>query len=557
VDVAVVAGAVVLVGDGEYSSGGHAVGNGTLVNRVAVTKPLAVRSVNGPAFTTILGYQMPAMSNGPNAIRCVYLTNGASLSGFTLSGGATLTNGSSYLDLAGGGVCCDSTNALITTCVLSGNSGGGTYGGTLSNCTLTANSAGSGGGACASTLYNCALTGNSASWGGGGAAGGLLYNCTLSGNSADSGGGAAGSTLHNCVVTGNSASGFGGYGGGVEDCTLTNCTVSGNFALWGGGGVFDGTLYNCTVSGNYTYNGPGGGAGALISGACTLYNCALTGNSASWGGGGAAACTLFNCALSGNSASYGGGAAGGTLYNCTVSGNSAGYGGGVSANFGITPSTLYNCIVYYNTAQNGGNYGTNSILNYCCTTPLPTNGVGSITNAPLFVDYTKGNLRLQSNSPCINAGNNAYVTSATDLDGNPRVVSGTVDIGVYEYQGNGSVISSAWLQQYGLPTDGSADYSDSDHDGMNNWQEWVCGTDPTNRLSALRLLSAAPAGTNVTVTWQSVAGVNYFLERSANLAAPFTLLAANILGQVGTTTYTDTNATGVGPYFYRVGVKSP
>jgi hypothetical protein len=170
------------------------------------------------------------------------------------------------------------------------------------------------------------------------------------------------------------------------------------------------------------------------------------------------------------------------------------------------------------------------------------------------VNYAGGNLRLQSNSPCINAGNKAYALGPTDLDGLPRIVSGTVDIGAYEFQGPGSVISYAWLQQYGLPTDGAADFLDSDSDGHTTWQEWRCLTDPTDALSGLRLLSAAPAGTNMTVTWASAASVNYFLERSTNLASHLAPLASNLSGQPGTTSFTDINAAPLSPLFYRVGV---
>ena len=134
--------------------------------------------------------------------------------------------------------------------------------------------------------------------------------------------------------------------------------------------------------------------------------------------------------------SSGGGAAGCTLNNCTLSGNSADYGGGA------VDSTPNNCIVYYNGAKNEDNY-QDSFLSYSCTTPLPTNGIANLTHAPLFVDYAGGNLRLQSNSPCVNAGSNASAPAGPDLDGNSRIVGGTVDVGAYEFQSPQSLISYA------------------------------------------------------------------------------------------------------------------
>jgi hypothetical protein len=320
-------------------------------------------------------------------------------------------------------------------------------------------------------------------------------------------------------------------GGGSKPCVLLTNGAS---------------LSGFTLTNGYSGGSPGGGA----SGG-TLYNCVLTDNSAGQYGGGVYGSTLYNCALSGNAALLGGGAFESALYNCTLAGNSAASGGGVSA------CTLLNCIVYFNTGAAGANYDISSILNYCCTTPLPTFDIGNITQAPLWVDYAGGNLRLQSNSPCINAGNNAYVTYATDLDGRTRMIGGTVDIGAYECQSPALLNYYSWLQGYGLSTEAAAAYIDSDGDGMNNWQEWVCGTGPTNSLSALRLLSVSPAGHNVTVSWQSVSGVNYFLEQNADLVSAFTLVAGNIPGQAGATSHTVTNAPGAGPLFYRVGVKSP
>jgi hypothetical protein len=382
-----------------------------------------------------------------------------------------------------------------------------------------------------------------------------------------------GSSLYGFTLT----NGVGGLGGGVNGGdysgpiwptggTLSNCTLINNWANGGGGGAYNCRLNNCTLIGNSSDNG---GGGACL---CTLNNCTLRGNSSQYGyGAGAQFCQLNNCALICNAVfqGSGGGASDCTLINCTLTGNSV---RGDCTTFeppaggGAFNSWAVNCIFMGNSAINlqPGSYcavdggASQCTLNYCIFYSNSSGEYGSAADHvwiadPLFVN-TNGwaDLRLQSDSPCINAGNNADVVGTTDLDSNPRIAGGTVDIGAYEFQAPTSVISYAWLEQYGLPTDGSADFTDPDGDGMNNWQEWRCGTDPTSALSALRLLKPVNTGTNVMVTWQSVYGVNYFLERSASLSSAFTPLGTNITGQAGTTTYTDTNAVGSGPVFYRV-----
>jgi hypothetical protein len=205
--------------------------------------------------------------------------------------------------------------------------------------------------------------------------------------------------------------------------------LTGNVAGWGGG-AYGGTLDQCTLVGNSAYKG-GGAVGA------TLNCCTLTGNRAGEGGG-TSMCQLANCVLWGNSANNGGGACCGDLNNCTLVANEADYGGGAGY-----ATMLRNCIVYHNklkklagdedaSKSEHSNHG-GATLKFCCTTPMPTNGTGNITNEPRFVNPAAGNLRLQPNSPCVDAGDNAYVSSPTDRDGRPRIIGRGVDMGAYEF----------------------------------------------------------------------------------------------------------------------------
>jgi hypothetical protein len=82
---AAVPGDEIVVTNGVYETGVRSV-DGYGPSRVAITKPLTVRSVNGPDVTVIRGNKQFS----PQDMRCVYLTNGAILSGFTLTNGLAI-----------------------------------------------------------------------------------------------------------------------------------------------------------------------------------------------------------------------------------------------------------------------------------------------------------------------------------------------------------------------------------------------------------------------------------------------------------------------------------
>lgn len=480
--------------------------------------------------------------------------------------------------------------AALENCVVSGNraaNGGGVYG-IVTNCVVNGNTAATNGGGLFAvcpgepepTVPNCEFTNNYAV-NGGGSYGGVFTNCVFAANSAATNGGAVdiGAFSH-CLVISNQAAFGGGLweggssiplvpgtqasymdsdfignsasadGGGIYSSVFTsagtNCFFQGNSASNNAGGTYNCAISKCTMAGNMASNN---GGGTYLG---RTWYCVLSNNIAGTNGGGSYNANLLDCLEIGNSAAYGGGAAVGYVNNSTIVGNSATVAGG--GTYFSNNGSAASCIIYDNAAPVGPNYSGYAGYSYCCTTPMPPVGGSDITNDPVFVNAAAGNFRLQSNSPCINVGSGTVTIS--DLDGRRRVVGSQIDIGAYEYQGPGIGEFTAWLQQYGLPTDGSGDYKDSDGDGMNNWQEWIAGTDPVDSESVLKLLAATLMNNAADITWQSVTDRTYFIQSSTDLVGePFSTLASNIVGHAGTTSFTDTNVVTTGTSFYRIGIQ--
>ena len=282
-----------------------------------------------------------------------------------------------------------------------------------------------------------------------------LINITFAGNFDDNAGGA----MFNIGKNGTSSP------------ALTNVTFSGNSALCCGGAIYNygekgissPILTNVCFSGNSA-------DGYEISGSGT--------GGAMWNDGyeGTSNPILNNVVFSGNSApddggamykySYNGGSSKAILNNVTFSRNAAGrFGGAIvndGSNGGNTNPELRNTIVWNNKDKSGiGTISASIYLTGGASVSVTyslvqgtgasgdswiggsnMDGGGNIDQNPLFITAVNraaapgksGDLHLQENSPAKDAGDNKYVTTPTDLDGNPRIVNNKVDMGAYEYQ---------------------------------------------------------------------------------------------------------------------------
>jgi hypothetical protein len=247
--------------------------------------------------------------------------------------------------------------------------------------------------------------------------------------------------------------------------TIENCTFFSYSASVNGGGMYN-LNSSPTITGCIFTENESGADGAGIynrTSSPIITDCIFIGHSANSGAGmynyNGSNPAITNCLFSGNIANFNGGSmvnnvnCDPTIVNCTFSSNTANLGGGL---FNDSSSPATHNSIFWNNSDSGGMdesaqmhtiSGTPTINYSNVMAGWTGSGSNNINADPLFVDAdgddnTVGtlddNLRLQPASPCHDAGNNAALPGgiSTDLDGNARIVRGTIDMGAYESKTN-------------------------------------------------------------------------------------------------------------------------
>jgi hypothetical protein len=102
-------------------------------------------------------------------------------------------------------------------------------------------------------------------------------------------------------------------------------------------------------------------------------------------------------------------------------------------------------------------------------------------------------------------------------------------------------------------TGNAADSADPDGDGWTNEQEFISGTDPNNRASLLKIDPMQASGNDMSLTFPSVLGRTYRVERSGTLlGGSWIPVQDNIPGTGDPIQITDTGGSGHEKRFYRI-----
>ena len=340
--------------------------------------------------------------------------------------------------------------------------------------------------------------------------------CTLSGNRANSilfgaatEGGAIKNTgvlsLNRCILSGNVAAGSQGSGGAISNrgtLTMERCTLAGNAAA-SGGAVFSATS---AITGT-------------ITSSTSLSYCTLTSNTASALGG----------AIHNNVGST-------TLQHCTITGNTAPstMGGGVASTGDALTKTLVRDSIIVGNLDHDVDIPFDSDTNSVISGGYNLIGWGSATTG--FFSYgdstghTASTIRLSplghyggpTQTMALRPGSPARDQSVNSSSGDQRgfPIVGLPDIGAYEAGTPVTSNCAAFLWET-LPATATAaqiaETFDYDGDGQTNGEECVALTDPGDPSSVFRTASFVRNGANLILSFPTVTGRTYRLQRSDTL----------------------------------------
>jgi hypothetical protein len=321
-------------------------------------------------------------------------------------------------------------------------------------------------------------------------------------------------TMDGCEVVENRANTGGGVYKARSDAVFTGCVFRGNTAtywyggMWCDGGPNVALVQDCLFEHNVA-NGGGGWGGGGLTAYCDCYagvhrhvwvlNCRFVGNAAPQGNGGGLEfygedlqAGVANCVFSGNRAQWGGA----LLYcspvnkrladivNCTFYANTAtGQGGGAYTY--RAPHSYTNCIFWGNMAPAGAQLHVqeaNVTATFC---DVQRGADGCSVDPSASVSWSAGDLdvdplttpdgHLSAASPCIDAGDpNGTYAGQVDIDGEPRLANGRVDVGADEFIDSDSDGLPDWWEDLYFGARGDADPdADPDADGLTNLEEYA------------------------------------------------------------------------------------
>lgn len=353
--------------------------------------------------------------------------------------------------------------------------------------------------------------------------------------------------VQNCRIRNNTASGSaGGLFDDGADVHILDCEFSGNSAGGSGGAIYynnSGTeISRCTFFNNET-TPPGSLGGGAVAGYghngttgkyVTITNCLFYANASnSWGG-----------AISGNQTYP-------TITNCTFADNTAVHSGGAFYGQMNSEAPRIRNSICWNNSPDQLNIVTASAyldVSYCDIQGGWT-GAGShnINLNPLFVGGT--NYRLQTGSPCIDTGSNAYAP-ADDLDGQARPQDGddngsaVADMGAYEVKMPGPPAAPTNLQATVISPQIHVTWQDNADDETGykvQYKRWSrFSTEPVGWTAGPTL------GTNCTSYQHDSATYNYYYK--------FRVRATNSYGD---SDWSNEQSVLVGLYLYWIRVTHP